>query len=137
MNGFNRVFIMGRLGAEPELQSSKNGKPYVKLSIATHYRKKLETGEKQDTTTWHRVTVWGKSAERCQNYLHKGSSLAIEGYLSKYSYAREDGSDAHSMSIVAREVHFIGGRQDRGPGALPADAPEGGSDGPDAFVSPS
>lgn len=109
MNGINRVFLMGYLGAEPELQASKTGRPFLRMSIATHYGKKLESGERQNTTTWHRVTVWGKTAERCQNYLYKGSPIAIEGYLSKYTYAREDGTDAQSLSIVAREVHFVGG----------------------------
>lgn len=108
MNGINRVFLMGYLGAEPEVQASKSGKSYLRLNIATHFNKKMESGERQSTTTWHKVTVWGKTAERCQNYLHKGYPLAIEGYLAKYSYSREDGTEAQSHSIVAREVHFIG-----------------------------
>lgn len=119
MNGFNRVFLMGYLGAEPELQKSRNGKPYVRLSLATHYAKKLDVGGFEETTTWHRVTVWGKNAERCQARLHKGSALAVEGYLSKYNYERDDGSDATSFSVVAREVHFIGtgpGRAENQPG---------------------
>ncbi len=99
---------MGYLGANPELQSSRNGKSYVRLSVATHHNRKLESGEKEQTTTWHRVTVWGKNAERCQTYLQKSSALAVEGYLSKYTYEREDGSDASAFSVVAREIHFLG-----------------------------
>ena len=111
MNGFNRIFLLGYLGADPEMQNSRGGKPYVRLSLATHFNKKLDGGEKKESTTWHRVTVWGKNAERCQNHLHKGDPLAVEGYLSKYSYEREDGSNAHAMSIVAREIHFIGSKR--------------------------
>jgi single-strand DNA-binding protein len=117
MNGINRVFLMGYLGATPEPHTSKNGKSNVRLNVATHHNKKLDTGEKKPTTVWHRVTVWGKTAERCQSYLDKGSALAIEGYLSKYSYSRDDGEDMTATSIVAREVHFIGNQKRKGAAA--------------------
>jgi single-strand DNA-binding protein len=109
VNGFNRVFLMGYLGADPEAQASRNGKAYVKLSLATHYRRKLENGDNEEGTTWHRITVWGKNADRCKTYLHKGSAVAVEGYLSKYNYERDDGVDGTAVSVVAREVHFLGG----------------------------
>lgn len=108
MNGINRVFLIGYLGADPELQTSKEGKSYVRLSLATHYNRRLDTGERENTTVWHRVTVWGKTAERCQSSLQKGVPLAVEGYLSRYTYSRDDGSEVQATGIVAREVHFIG-----------------------------
>ncbi len=110
MNGINRVQIMGYLGADPEPLTSKKGKPYVKLSLSTHFNKRLEGGERETTTTWHRVTVWGKNAERCRERLQKGSPLFVEGYLSKYSYEKEDGTNGSGFSIVAREIHFVGGK---------------------------
>lgn len=116
MNGINRVFIMGYLGHDPEMQSSKTGKSYVRLSVSTHFNKKLLSGDKERTTVWHRVTVWGKNAEKCQDYLQKGSPLAVEGYLSNYKYEKDDGTDAHGTSIVAREIHFIGSKS---PEAIP------------------
>lgn len=122
MNGFNRVFLMGYLGADPDLQTSRSGKPFVRLSLATHYAKKGESGEREQTTTWHRVTVWGKNAERCKKRLQKGSPLAVEGYLSKYTFERDDGSDASSFSVTAREVHFIG------PGPAPSAQTQTGPD---------
>ena len=108
MNGINRVFILGYIGAQPELMTSKKGKPYVRLSVATHFNKRAEGGERESATTWHRVTVWGKNAELCRDRLTKGSALAVEGYLSRYTYEKEDGSDAQGFSVVARDVHFIG-----------------------------
>jgi single-strand DNA-binding protein len=110
MNGINRVFLMGYLGNDPESQQSKSGKSFVRLNLATHYGKKLESGERQDTTTWHRIVVFGKTAERCQEHLHKGDPFAVEGYLSTSKYEREDGEEASSTSIVAQQVHFIGKR---------------------------
>lgn len=112
MNGINRVFLMGYLGANPELQSSTNGKPYVRLSLATHHTQKGESGEREQATTWHRVTVWGRKAELCNEHLRSGSALAVEGYLSKYTRKGERGGeqmpDVTSTTVVAREIHFIG-----------------------------
>lgn len=108
MHGINRVFLMGYLGAAPELQTSKGGKPYAKINLATHYTKKLDSGERQATTVWHKVQVWGRNAERCHTYLDKGSPLALEGYLTKYNYEKEDGTPGTGILVVAREVHFIG-----------------------------
>ncbi len=134
MNGINRVFLMGYLGADPERQVSRNGKAFVKLSLATHYNKRMDSGEKEATTVWHRVMVWGKTADVCHSSLQKGSALAVEGYLSRYSYERDDGSEATATSIVAREVHFIGRRRSQlaestdfsrvGPNGAPDEAPE-------------
>lgn len=110
MNGINRVFLVGYLGSTPELQVSKNGKTYARLNLATHYNKRLDNGDRQESTVWHKVQVWGKNAERCHAYLQKGAALAVEGYLSKYSYEKEDGSQATETTVVAREIHFISGK---------------------------
>lgn len=122
MNGINRVFLMGYVGADPELQSSRHGKSYVRLSVATHHSRKLESGEREDNTTWHKVTVWGKNAERCHAYLKTGSTIAVEGYLSKYTFERDDGSDATNFSVVAREIHFIGKSPDRALATAPSES---------------
>ena len=109
MNGINRVFILGYLGSAPEEMKSKTGKVYVRLSLATHYNRKSESGERESSTTWHRVTVWCKNAERCRARLAVGTPLAVEGYISKYTYAKPDGTDGSGFSIVARDVHFVSG----------------------------
>ena len=123
MNGINRVFLMGYLGREPESHQSKSGKNYVRLSLATHFNKKLETGEKEETTTWHKITVFGKTAERCQSNLQKGDPFAVEGYLSQYKYDREDGGEATAHSVVAQQIHFIGRRSKPEPEPLEAFSP--------------
>src|SRR4051812_16336774 len=107
MYGVNRVFLMGYLGADPEVVISKSGKPFVRMSLSTHHGKRLANGEMQTTTTWHRVTVWGKTADRCKTFLRTGSALAVEGSISRYAYTKSDGSDAMATSIVARQVHFV------------------------------
>ncbi len=107
MNGINNVTILGRLGADPESITSKSGKPYCRFSVATTYTKKMPNGEKESQTTWHKVKVFGKTAEHCQMYLRKGSTALIEGYLSKHSFKRDDGSEATLIDVVGRQVSFI------------------------------
>ena len=88
MNGINSVTILGRLGADPQSYTSKSGKAFCRFSIATNYMRKSETGEKEPLTTWHKVKVFGKTAEHCQTYLKKGSAAVVEGYLSQSKYNR-------------------------------------------------
>jgi single-strand DNA-binding protein len=117
MNGINRVFLMGYLGSDPELKKSKAGKSFARLNLSTHHGKKLLTGEIQETTTWHRITVFGKTAERCHTFLQKGAALAVEGYLSKSEFEKESGEKVRSTDIIAQQVHFIGGKRDSLPGS--------------------
>ncbi|MES2854560.1 MAG: single-stranded DNA-binding protein, partial [Bdellovibrionota bacterium] len=126
MNGINRVFLMGYLGNEPEFNRSKIGKPFLKMSVATHYSRRNEDGEKEPATTWHRVKVFGKHAENCRDHLHRGSAVAIEGYLSRYSYEKEDGSGSTSVTdVVAQQVHFLGKKRETYTGQSSGEFPAG------------
>ena len=110
MRGVNRVFIMGYLGQDPEVQLSKNGKPYARLSLATKSSWVDADGTFKETTDWHRIMVWGKKATLCKDHLQKGSPLAVEGHLSTYKTNPEGGSPQTHVSVVAQEVHFLPGR---------------------------
>ncbi len=107
MQSINHVMIMGNLGADPQSQKSKNGKLYCRFSLATNYTRKNEEGEKETTATWHRVKVFGKTAEHCQMYLKKGSVAIVDGYISNQTYKKADGSEAWSSEIVAQHVSFL------------------------------
>lgn len=113
MYGFNRVFLMGYLGADPEPKTSKGGKAYVRMSLATHHTKRLENGETEAQTVWHHVTAWGRTADLCRLHLRRGSALAVEGTLSRYNVENEDGSNKSSVAIIAKQIHFIGRRPDK------------------------
>lgn len=112
MNGINRVVLLGYVGANPELQTSKEGKPYTHFSLATHFNKKTVEGEKESSTTWHNIKVFGKTAERCGTLLSKGALVAVEGYISKYKSEKEDGKPSVYTDIVAQQVHFLSRRQE-------------------------
>ena len=117
----NKVQIIGNLGGDPELKNI-NGNPVCNLSVATSERWTDKQGQKQEKTEWHRVTVWGKTAENCAKYLAKGKKVYVEGKLQTRKWEK-DGQDHYSTDVVAFNVIFLspsgnasGGKQsDYGP----------------------
>jgi single-strand DNA-binding protein len=104
----NRVTILGNLGQDPELKTFDSGQTICKLRVATSEKFKDKKGEKQETVTWHSISVWGVMAQNCSQYLKKGSQVYVEGKLSTRSYEK-DGEKRYSTEIVASSVQFIGG----------------------------
>ena len=122
MAGVNKAIILGHLGRDPELKYLQNGQPVCKLNIATSRRYTNKNNEAVEETEWHRVSVWGKQAEHCNNFLTKGRQVYVEGRLRTSSYDK-DGQKHYTTEIVADTVQFIGGRGEGGGGA------EGGAEG--------
>lgn len=115
MAGVNKVILIGNLGRDPEMKYTNSGTPVCRLSLATTRAWTNKNGERQEETEWHRVTVWGKQAEHCNNYLAKGRSCYVEGRLKTSSY-EQDGVKKWSTEIVADTVQFLGGRGEGGGG---------------------
>ncbi len=111
MSSFNRATILGRLGADPETRSVADT-TVANLSVATDSSWTDKQGVKQKKTQWHRVKVWGRQAELCRDYLHKGSQVLVEGSLETHSYDDPQGVRRFVTEIKARDVRFVGGRQD-------------------------
>ena len=109
MAGVNKAIILGHLGRDPELRYLQSGQPVCKLNIATSRRYTNKANESVEETEWHRVSVWGKQAEHCNNYLTKGRQVYVEGRLRTSSYDK-DGQKHYTTEIVADTVQFIGGR---------------------------
>ena len=125
MAGINKVILIGNLGRDPEIRYTQGGSPVCKLNLATTRQwLNKQTNERVEETEWHRVTVWGKQAEHCNNYLSKGRSVYVEGRLKTSSYDDKDGNKRYSTEIIAETVQFLGGRVEGG-GA----APSGGGGG--------
>lgn len=113
MSGINKAILIGRLGRDPELKSTQSGNSICKLSVATSRTwTNKQTGERQEETEWHKVTVFGKSAEHCANYLAKGRQVYVEGRIKTDSYEGKDGAKRYSTGIIADTVQFLGGRED-------------------------
>jgi len=100
--------LIGNLGADPELKHVAGDRAVCTLSVATNERWKGRDGNAQEKTEWHRVTVWGETAENVAKYLEKGRSVYIEGRLQTRSYEK-DGQRHFSTEIVADRVVFLGG----------------------------
>lgn len=113
MSGANKAIILGHLGRDPELRYLQNGQPVCKLNVATSRRYTNKNNEQVEETEWHRVSVWGKHAENCNNFLVKGRQVYVEGRLRTSSYDK-DGQKHYTTEIVAETVQFIGGRGDGG-----------------------
>jgi single-strand DNA-binding protein len=110
MSGVNKVIIVGRLGADPELKSVGNGQSVARLNVATSENWTGKDGQKQERTEWHRIVVWGRQAENCAKHLSKGRQVYVEGRLQTRSW--EDagsGQKRYATEIVASTVQFLGG----------------------------
>ena len=132
MGSVNKVILVGNLGADPELKYTPSSRPLCNLRIATTEVYKDKSGQRQEKTEWHRVTVWGDQAENCNKYLSKGRSVYIEGRLQTRSYDKE-GQKHYATDVVADRVVFLGGGGGAGgsggEGRRGAQAGPGGSGG--------
>jgi single-strand DNA-binding protein len=108
MGSVNKVILIGNLGADPELKYTQSSRPLCNLRIATSESFKDKSGQRQERTEWHRVTVWGDQAENCGRYLLKGRSVYVEGKLQTRSYDK-DGHKHYSTEVVADRVVFLNG----------------------------
>jgi single-strand DNA-binding protein len=109
MSGVNKVILVGRLGQDPEIKYTTGGQAVAKFSIATSESWNDKSGQKQERTEWHRITVWGKLGELCGKYLAKGRQVYLEGRLQTRSYEDQQGQKKYSTEIVANTVQFLGG----------------------------
>ena len=99
----NKVLLIGRLGADPEVKQMVNGKSVARLSLATsHSWKDINTGEKKEKTEWHRVVVFNEGLVNVvQQYLKKGAQVYVEGQLSTRKWKDEQsGQDKYSTEIL-------------------------------------
>ena len=105
----NKVILVGRLGQEPELRYTSSGVAVCNLSVATSEAWTDKSGQKQEKTEWHRVVVWSKQAEHCNQYLAKGRQVYVEGQLQTRSWEDANNNKRYTTEINARTVQFLGG----------------------------
>jgi len=101
MSGINKIILIGNLGAKPELKYSSSNVAITNLSVATSESwTDKSTGQKQEKTEWHRVSVFGKPAEVITKYCDKGSKVYVEGKLQTRKYQDKSGADRYTTEIV-------------------------------------
>ncbi|CAM4439419.1 single-stranded DNA-binding protein [Vibrio agarivorans] len=112
--GINKVILVGNVGRDPEIKSFSNGESVASLSLATSesWRDK-NTGENREKSEWHRVSVFGNTANFVANYVRKGSQLYIEGRLQTRKWQDQNGQDRYTTEVVVRwpngALQMVGG----------------------------
>lgn len=124
----NKVTLVGRLGADPELRYTQGQTAVCTVNIATTDYRKGADGQNQEMTEWHSVVLWGKTAENAQKFLRKGSLIYVDGRLQTRSWDdnKHPGVKRFKTEVVAITVKYLSPKKDAG-------AYEGGSPQPSSF----
>ena len=120
---FNKIILVGNLGRDPELRYTPQGTPVCSFTMATNERRRDRAGETQDSTTWFRVTLWGRQAETASQYLTKGRPVYIEGRLRMEEWTDKDGRVRNTLEVHATDMQFIGNRGDESAATTPSSQP--------------
>jgi single-strand DNA-binding protein len=104
----NTVQLIGNVGNDPEIKTFDGGRKLANLTIATNDSYKNDKGEKIETTEWHKVVAWGKTAEIIEKYVTKGLQIAIEGKLTHRSYDDKNGEKRYITEVVVNDVLLLG-----------------------------
>lgn len=107
MASVNRVILVGNLGQDPDIRYASSGDAVANLSIATTDQWKDKNGEKQERTEWHRVVFWGRTAEVCGDYLHKGDSIYVEGSLQTRKWTDQEGVERTTTEIRGERMQML------------------------------
>ncbi|MDO8956816.1 MAG: single-stranded DNA-binding protein [Deltaproteobacteria bacterium] len=105
----NKVILIGRLGADPEIRYTPSGAEVATFRMATSESWTNKNGEKEERTEWHRIVAWRGLAKICGEYLSKGKLVYIEGRLRTRSWEDRDGNKRSTTEIEATEMKMLGG----------------------------
>ena len=114
MANFNKVILMGNLTKDPDLRFTPSGAPVCNFDLAVNRSYTTQSGEKKDEVCYITIVVWGKQAESCGEYLHKGRPALVEGHLQQRSWETPEGQKRSKYEVVAERVVFVGARKEAG-----------------------
>jgi len=103
----NKVILIGRLGADPEVRYTQDGSMVTNFRFATNEQWTDRNGEKMQKTEWHRVVTFGKLAEICGNYLSKGRLVYTEGRIQTRAWDDRDGNKRYTTEIIATNMQIL------------------------------
>lgn len=107
MSYVNKVILIGRLGADPELRYTADGTPVATFRLATTETRKNKDGTRVDRTEWHRIVAWRKLGEISGEYLKKGRLVYVEGSIQSREYEGRDGVKRKTFEIVATAMKML------------------------------
>jgi single stranded DNA-binding protein (ssb) len=123
MPALNRVQLIGRLGKDPETHSTPTGKKVANFSLAVSNRWKSPEGENKESTEWVNVEAWSRLGEVCQQYLHKGSLIYLEGRLKTDKFDDKGGETKYYTKVVALSMQMLDRKQEDEPVVTIEEAP--------------
>ena len=127
---YQRLVLVGNLGRDPEMRYTPNGTAVTSLSVATSRKYTTADGQQKEETAWFRVSVWGKQAEPCNQYLSKGSKVLVEGTLvpdengGPRVWTDKEGKPRASFEVRASAVKFLSSKRESAQGAAAGITPE-------------
>lgn len=125
MPALNRVQLIGYLGKDPETRFTPTGRKVAHFSLAVTNRWKSADGEMKEYTEWINIEAWGRLGEICQQYLHKGSLVYVEGRLRTDRYEDKEGETKYFTKVVALTMQMLDKKPAEEPVAtIEEDAPE-------------
>ena len=113
MKTLNRVMLLGSVGKDPEVKTTGGGTMVANFSLATSNRFKGSDGNWQESTDWHNIVVFGKTAEVVRDYVHKGDPIHIEGRIQTRSWDDKEGKKQYRTEIVCDSLILLGGKKER------------------------
>ena len=112
--GLNKVMIIGRLGRDPEMRYTPNGRPVTAFSVAVNRSWTAADGDKREETEWFNVVAWGNLAEICKQHLRKGQTVYVEGRLQTRGWEDPEGKKHYRTEIVANEMIMLSDKREGG-----------------------
>ena len=107
MSSVNKVFILGRLGKDPEIRHTSDGTPVANMAVATSSFSG-KGSDRKEHTEWHKIVAFNQAAEVVQNYVKKGSQIHIEGSIRTTKYQDKEGNDRYSTEVVVGRLTLLG-----------------------------
>lgn len=112
MASLNKVMLIGNLGKDPEVRYTTSGQAVASFSLATTEKYKSKSGDWEEKTEWHNITLWGKLAEIAGEYLSKGKTVFIEGRLQTRKWQDKSGNDRYTTEIVGDKMQMLSPKGD-------------------------
>jgi single-strand DNA-binding protein len=141
MGSVNKVILVGNLGRDAEMRFTSGGTPVATVSMATTEKFNDREGNKKEDTQWHRIVIWGKTAESLHEYLTKGKQIYVEGRLQTREWTDKEGKPVKTTEVRADKIVLLGGGGggggDRSGARPPSRERYSGGGGADAGEGPS
>ena len=110
---FNQISLIGNLGRDPEMSYTPSGTAVTKFFLAVNRRSRAnkEGGERQEETDWFNIVAWQQLAEICNNYLHKGSKVFVQGRMQSRKYTDKNGIERISWEVILNDMEMLDPKQ--------------------------